>query len=119
VERIEKCGRIIVVGTPSYRRKYDNKDTKTGYVVAAEVKLINTRLLGTVQQNESVLPLLLDGDETVSLPPLLHRTVYGDFRNDSAYFTSAFDLILSLYQIPVNDPAVADLRESLRGRDVA
>ena len=32
---------------PAYRRKYENKDTKTGYVVAAEVDLINRRLLGT------------------------------------------------------------------------
>ena len=37
VERIEKCDRIVVVGTPLYRRKYENKDTSTGYVVAAEV----------------------------------------------------------------------------------
>jgi hypothetical protein len=43
VERIEKCDRIIVLGTPLYRKKYDNKDTSTGYVVAAEVDLISNR----------------------------------------------------------------------------
>ena len=37
-----------------------------------------------------------------------------DFRDETAYFTTAFDLILSLYQLPPNHPAVADLRESLR-----
>ena len=40
-----------------------------------------------------------------------------DCRDESAYFTIAFDLILSLYQLPPNHPAVADLRESLRGPD--
>jgi len=118
VERIEKSDRIVMVGTPLYRRKYENQDSDTGYVVAAEVDLINNRLLGTEPQKRSVLPLLLDGEEATSLPPLLHRRVYADFRDEAAYFTTAFDLILSLYQIPPNYPVVADLRESLRGREM-
>ena len=118
VERIEKSDRIVMVGTPLYRRKYENKDTSTGYVVAAEVDVIANRLLGTEVQKQSVLPLLLDGEKTASLPPLLHGRVYADFRNEVAYFTTAFDLILSLYQLPPNHPAVADLRESLRGPEM-
>ena len=117
VERIEKSDRIVMVGTRPYRRKYENKDPATGYVVAAEVDLINNRLLGTEPQKESVLPLLLDGDKADSLPPLLHGRVYADFREERTYFATAFDLILSLYQLPPNHPVVADLRESLRGRD--
>ena len=118
IERIEKSDRIVMVGTPLYRRKYENKDTSTGYVVAAEVDLIANRLLGTEAQKASVLPLLLAGEKTDSLPPLLHGRVYGDFRNEGAYFTAAFDLILDLYRIPHQDQAVADLRESLRGPEM-
>jgi hypothetical protein len=40
-----------------------------------------------------------------------------DLRDDEAYFVAAFDLILSLCAIPPTDPAVADLRESLRELD--
>jgi len=115
VERLEKSDRIVMIGTPAYRRKYENKDTSTGYVVAAEVDLINNRLLGTESQKQTVLPLLLDGEKTTALPPLLHGRVYADFRDEVGYFATAFDLILSLYQLPPNHPAVADLRESLRG----
>ena len=115
VERIEKSDRIVMIGTPLYRRKYENKDTSTGYVVSAEVDLISNRLLGTEQQKQSVLPVLLDGNKTASLPPLLHGRVHADFRGELAYFPTAFDLILSLYQILPNDPVVVDLRESLRG----
>lgn len=118
VERIEKSDRIVMVGTPLYRRKYENRDTSTGYVVAAEVDLINNRLLGTEPQKQSVLPLLLAGEKTESLPPLLHGRVYADFRDELAYFAAAFDLILSLYQLPPNHSAVADLRESLRGTEM-
>ncbi|HSS75377.1 MAG TPA: TIR domain-containing protein [Thermoanaerobaculia bacterium] len=118
VERIEKSDRIVMVGTPLYRRKYENKEVTTGYVVAAEVDLINNRLLGTELQKKSVLPLLLAGEKTASLPPLLHGRVYADFRDELAYFTAVFDLILSLYQLPPNHPAVVDLRESLRGPEM-
>jgi hypothetical protein len=118
VERIEKCDRVIMVGTPLYRRKYDNKEAGAGYVLAAEVDLISNRLLGTESQKQSVLPLLLAGEKESSLPPLLHGRVYADFREERAYFTTAFDLILSLYEIPFNHRAVADLRESLRGPDL-
>jgi small GTP-binding protein len=118
VERIEKCDRIVMIGTPLYRRKYENKDASTGYVVAAEVDLISNRLLGTESQKQSVLPLLLAGEKTASLPPLLHGRVHADFRDELVYFTTAFDLILSLYQLAPNDDVVADLRESLRGPEI-
>ncbi len=113
IERIEKCDRVVVVGTPLYRKKYENKDTTTGYVVAAEVDLISNRLLGTEAEKETVLPAVLAGDKKISLPPLLHSRVYADFRDASAYFRTAFDLILSLYQIPPTDPAVADLLDAI------
>jgi GTPase SAR1 family protein len=113
VERIEKCDLVIVVGTPLYRKKYENKDTTTGYVVAAEVDVISNRLLGTESQKATVLPLLLAGVKTSSLPPLLQGKVFADFRDERDYFITAFDLILSLYDIARNNTAVVDLRESL------
>ena len=98
-----------MIGTPLYRRKHDNKDPGAGYVGAAEVDLINNRLLGAELQKLSVFPLLLEGEKATSLPPLLHGRVYADFRNELGYFATPFDLILSLYQIPPNDSVVADL----------
>lgn len=114
IERIEKCDRVIVIGTPLYRKKYDNQDASAGYAVAAEGDLITKRMRGTEAQKETVLPVLLAGDEESAFPPLVQGRVYADFRNERAYFTTAFDLILSLYKIAPNAPAVADLRESLR-----
>jgi len=118
IERIEKCDLVIMVGTPLYRKKYDNKDTSTGYVVAAEVDLIANRLMGIEERKETVLPLLLAGEKTSSLPPLLHSRVFADFRTEREYFITAFDLILNIYKIAHHDRAVADLRESLREREM-
>jgi small GTP-binding protein len=105
---------VVAVGTPTYRLKYENKLATTGSVVAAEVDLINLRLTGTEEAKNTVLPLLLEGDERDALPPLLRGRVYADFRQETRYFAMLFDLILTLHSIPVAHPAIADLRDSLR-----
>ena len=105
--------RVVVVGTPLYLKKYENRLSTTGSVVAAEVDLINQRFLGTEEEKATVLPSLLDGDEGTSLPPLMRRRVHADFRNEEAYFLTLFDLVLTLYGIPFDSKAVAELRESL------
>jgi hypothetical protein len=115
---IGKCDRVLVVGTPLYRQKYENGDPMRGYVAAAEGDLIGNRMLGTEASKVSVLPLLLAGTVESSLPQLLHGRVYADFRDTQAYFATAFDLLLSLYEIPPQHQAVADLRESLRTPDL-
>jgi GTPase SAR1 family protein len=116
IERIESAKAVLVVGTRSYLKKYTNKGKRAGTVVAAEVDLINQRMKGTERDKASVRPLLLEGDEKTSFPPLLRGRVYVDFRSEESYFASLFDLILSLYRIKVGDPAVADLRGALRDR---
>lgn len=113
VEHMRACDHIIVVGTPLYRRKYEGQDTSTSYVVEAEMGLIESRALGTEAEKRTVLPLLLAGEAQMSLPPLLHGHDYADFRVARDYFTTAFDLVLSLYGLALNDRAVADLRSSL------
>ncbi len=118
VERIEDCGHVIVIGTPLYRQKAENLVSAKGSVVAAEWDLAGVRLLATEDQKRTVMPVLLAGEESESFPALLRGRVYGDFRKEDTYFATAFDLILDVYDISHQDPAVADLRESLRGREM-
>jgi hypothetical protein len=80
VERIAGAERIIVVGTPLYRAKYDNDQPMGAFVVAAEGDLIGKRMIGSEADKESVLPVLLDGVSDSSFPPLLQGRVYADFR---------------------------------------
>ncbi|HET9920690.1 MAG TPA: hypothetical protein VFQ30_12655, partial [Ktedonobacteraceae bacterium] len=75
--------------------------------------LISIRLLGTEKQKASILPILLEGEEFTSLPPLLHRRVHSDFRREEYYFSTLFDLILTLYLVRFDDPIVRDLRVTL------
>jgi small GTP-binding protein len=118
VDRIAACSRILVVGTPVYSKIYENRISKTDSIVAAEMVVISQRMLGTEEEKATVLPLLLSGNERVSLPPSLRRRVYADFRNETNYFATAFDLIVSLYGIPFEHPAVAEWRQQLRGEEL-
>jgi small GTP-binding protein len=113
VERIEECDCVVVVGTPQYRQKAKNAASVKGSVAAAEWDVAGIRMLGTEKAKGTVLPVLLAGEESESFPALLRGRVYADFREEQSYFLTAFDLVLSLYDIKPNDPAVADLRESL------
>ncbi|MGH3754747.1 MAG: TIR domain-containing protein [Pseudonocardiaceae bacterium] len=112
IERIDHADRIIVVGTPRYRAKYDNNQPMGAFVVAAEGDLIGQRMTGSEIAKESVLPLLLDGTPDTSFPPLLQGRVYADFRLAQQYLPTVFDLILSVYQISSHE-SVRELRRQL------
>ena len=115
VERVASADRVVVVGTPLYRAKYDNDTPMSEFVVAAEGDLIGHRLTGSESRKRTVLPILVDGTMEAALPPLLHGRVFGDFRQPDRYFLNAFNLILSVHDIPPNNPACAELRRDLEG----
>lgn len=105
---------IAVVGTPLYLEKYQNKASDRGSIVAAEVDLIHQRLIGSEESKETILPLILEGTEESSLPPLLRRRVYGDFRKTSNYFLTLFDLIMVISGVSLSDAAIMSIRQQLQ-----
>lgn len=113
VERAWKTDRVLVVGTPLYRKKYDNNEPMRGFVVAAEGDLIGKRMIGTETEKESVLPVLLEGTSESAFPVLLQRRGYVDFRKSDTYFASVFELILSIYRISPQHPISLKLGELL------
>jgi hypothetical protein len=112
VERAASTDRVIVIGTPDYRRKYDNGEPMRGFVVAAEGDLIGVRMIGTEARKETVLPVLVDGTDITAFPHLLHGRVYADFRVAAAYFDRLIGLVLSLYGIEARHPLAIELRGS-------
>lgn len=114
ISRISACDWIVVVGTSLYRTKYENTVAETGSILAAEVDLISQRLLGSEEEKRTVLPLLLEGDEQKAFPALMQKRVHADFREKDRYFVGLFDLILTLLHVKFDEPAVIDLRASVR-----
>lgn len=115
VSLISNSTNVLVVGTPLYLKKFKNKSFSKGTVVAAEVDLISQRLIGTQRAKRTVKPILLAGDKKTSLPPLMHDGIHADFRDESTYFATAFELIVSLYGLSKNHSAVVELRDVARG----
>jgi small GTP-binding protein len=110
VERVQAVDRVLVIATPAYAEKYNNA---AGTVVAAEADVINLRLLGTEEQKSTVLPVLLAGGPTESLPTLMQTRIYADFRNPDRYFIELFELILALHNLSPDIPALKDLHAAL------
>jgi small GTP-binding protein len=115
IERMDRCDRIVVVGTPLYRQKYERVEEGAGVAVVAEVDLIHRRLIGSGERKSSVVPILLDGAFEMAFPKLLYSRVVLDCRDGTKYFANVFDLIVRLYDLPLDGPAVAELRQMLLG----
>jgi GTPase SAR1 family protein len=114
VERALKSARVVVVGTPLYKQKYENDEPMAdGHVLALEGELIAKRMMGTQDRKKSVLPILLEGTEETSLPEVVHGRVHADFRKPEVYFEMVFKLILSLYRISPRDPVGEELTRML------
>jgi hypothetical protein len=113
IGRVSTCDFVVVVGTPLYRRKYDNDEPMGGYVVAAEGDLIGERMIGSEARKQTVLPVLRAGDRETAFPDLLRGRVLADVRAPDAYPLAIFDLVLSLYRIERRSPAVAQLRRTV------
>ena len=113
IERAAKADRVVVVGTPEYRRKYDNEESMGGYAVGAEGDLIGQRMLGGERDKQQVLPVLLEGEPQHALPELLRPRVYADFRSASSYFSTMLGLMLSLYGMDPRGAVADELRNML------
>ncbi|HLM54995.1 MAG TPA: TIR domain-containing protein [Pyrinomonadaceae bacterium] len=97
---------IMVVGTSAYM--------SGSRPAGGEIQGALERLEGVKAAETSFLPLLLEGEENTSFPPLLRGRVYTDFRREEAYFASLLDVILTVYKIPFDHPAVSEFRTALR-----
>lgn len=111
IEQILETDFVVVVGTPKLLQKYENQESDN--VVSSELKLINTRRM---QPNRfgrnTVVPVMLEGDPAMSLPPLLQNTVFVDFTDQQQYFERVFDLVLTLHGIPFDHPGIVAARRS-------
>jgi hypothetical protein len=112
IERISSSDYVVSVGTPRYLEKYYSEQSDP--VVSAELMLINTLLKKRQAIRERVIPLLLDGEQETSFPPLFADSVFIDFRKEELYFVKLFDLILTLHEIPFDDRAIENERESMQ-----
>ena len=103
-----------MIGTPRYRRKYDNDEPMGGYVAAAEGDLIGERMTGSEARQGDGAARAARRDEADVAPALLAPRVHADFRDPARYFAEALRLVLSLYAIPPRSPIALELDRLMR-----
>jgi hypothetical protein len=111
IEKIEVVDFTLAVGTKSYLNKY--KCESGDAVVDAELRMIGTRLRKRAEVRETVLPLLLEGTQTSSFPPMFEDSVFINFTERERYFVELFRLLLRLHSIPFDHPGLDELIHSM------
>lgn len=111
IEQIDASQYVVVVGTPKLREKYDIQAGDP--IVAAELRLINNRLIQPKKYGLTVIPLLLAGSASDAFTPLLQGLVNVSFQEEETYFVRLFELIWRLYNLPFDHPLLDKLRESM------
>lgn len=102
---------IVVICTPTYKRAFAENDISLSH----DFCLIFDRSIDcNSSYKTTIIPLIFEGNESVSLPRELLHIRHGDFTNESHYIVSLFDLVLTLYSIPLNHPNLCNLREMLK-----
>jgi len=97
--------RVLVIGIPLfYQKSLPGSDS----TVARELGRIVDRIRND-RMKDSVIPVLLAGEERTSLPRVLWDRVYVDLRGMENYHAQMFDLILQLYGL-LDDPMVQEWR---------
>jgi tetratricopeptide (TPR) repeat protein len=97
VDLIPTADYAIVVGTPLYVEKYQNR---AGHVVAAEFDSIAERLIGTEEEKSSVLPIILQGTRKTAIPAGLAKSrIARDFTSPQYYRVSLLHLVRSMWRV--------------------
>ncbi|MGB1242645.1 MAG: TIR domain-containing protein [Chitinophagales bacterium] len=95
-DSIKKSNRIIIVLTPNYKQKAEER--KGG--VGREYSLINSSLAGGIVKNERIIPVLREGTPQESVVDFLRQYLYIDFSKDAEFDSNYEALIRELYKEP-------------------
>jgi hypothetical protein len=90
---------VLMLNSTAYQRAWQRKDG----ALASDQPLIRARL--GQKEARTLIPLTVE--------PEAPAAKLGDFRDQSRYTVSLFDLVLELYAIPFSNPAFAPLRRAL------
>ncbi|WP_448700863.1 toll/interleukin-1 receptor domain-containing protein [Mucilaginibacter sp. AW1-3] len=69
---IAKADKVLVIFTPGYKEKADNRKGGAGY----EYSIMNTELYQNQTNNEKIIPILRDGDQFNSIPTFMRQFIH-------------------------------------------
>ena len=109
---IQKAGKVVIIFTPEYKFKAENRIGGVGY----EYALITEDLYRTMLSNKKYIPVLRSGTVESSIPVFMRQFIAVDMREPSRFETGLQELMAAILDRP---PAGGDssIAGSFRGTE--
>ena len=101
---------ILLIKTPNYSQAWKRQSDS----LSEDIVLVQRRLNQIQQQKTTVVPLLRNGTPHSTRLNGVKGIRASDFRDETQYSVALYDLVLTLYSIPFNQPAFKPLRAALQ-----
>lgn len=109
MEKISRADKVLIICTPTYKKKADNRKGGVGY----EGNIISSELL-TSQNERKFIPLIFEGDIENSLPTFLAGKLAIDFTDFTQINNNYDDLVATIYGERKKPPVVKRTSESIK-----
>ncbi|HKG08511.1 MAG TPA: toll/interleukin-1 receptor domain-containing protein, partial [Pedobacter sp.] len=95
-QAISTADKILIVFTPNYKLKADNRKGGVGY----EYSIMNAGLYLNQTTNDKIIPVLRKGSIEESIPSFMQQYIHLDIRNDDNFENSYNDLKRDIFNEP-------------------
>ncbi len=116
VEEILSCDFVIIIGTPSLKKKSQKKDIRDG--LETELELIDIRMQRPLKYRNTLIPILIKGNPETSFPTMLGSLPNIDFRNKETYFFLLLKTIWRILNLPFDIPAWDEISGPLNDKNL-
>ncbi len=103
---IEKADKVLVILTPNYKRKAEERTRGVGY----ETSMITQEIFESSISKVKFIPVLRNGTLSTSIPKFLKSKLYHPMVDDDLYLNKLFELSRIIYEKPlVEKPKLGDI----------
>ncbi|WP_303317879.1 toll/interleukin-1 receptor domain-containing protein [Flavivirga abyssicola] len=94
---IEKADKVLVILTPNYKLKAENRSKGVGY----ETSMISQEIFQSPISTVKFIPILREGSLATSTPKFLKSKIYHEMVDDSKYINKLYELSQIIYDKPL------------------
>jgi hypothetical protein len=92
-QSIEQADKVLVIFTPGYKAKADDRKGGVGY----EYAILNMKLYNNQTVNDKIIPVLRRGNKDTSIPTFMQQFIHIDLRDDAVFESNYSDLRHELF----------------------
>lgn len=110
MEKIHIADKVILVMTPDYKFKADNRIAGVGY----EYQIITTEISKSITQNNKFIPILKSGRKEDSVPLFLQSFISLDLTFEELFEIKYLELLKNIYDEPIINKPIKGERPNFK-----